>query len=234
MSGREPDQPVRVAASLQRWDAVAFLHWPCPPAAVRRLLPPELDVDVLDGSAWVGLTPLVMRDVRAPGVPAPPPLRAFAEVNLRTYVHHRSSGTDGLWFLSMLCARRSVVAGMRVLGLPYARADGAVLPEPGGTTYLTASAADGGFRATVRHRPAEVAPDEWLDAVTGRWNAYVRRAGRLWRVPVAHAPWPLHEAEVGGLRTDLLARWGIDTGGRPPVAHWSPGVDVRIGPPRLP
>jgi uncharacterized protein YqjF (DUF2071 family) len=232
VSGRTADQPVRVPATLQRWDAVAFLHWPCEPAAVQRLLPPGLQVDVLDGVAWLGLTPLVMRDVRAPGTPAPPPLAAFAEVNLRTYVRHPASGTDGLWFLTMLCARTLMVAGMRVLGLPYVRADGTVLRDADRTDYAVTGRRGGELRVTVRHEAPEVVPDAWTDAVTGRWNAYVRRAGRLWRVPVEHEPWPLHGGEAGGLRTDLPARCGLPLAPVAPVVHWSPGVDVRIGLPR--
>ncbi|VTR75440.1 YqjF family protein [Cellulomonas hominis] len=232
MSGRTADQPVRVPATLQRWDAVAFLHWPCEPAAVQRLLPPGLRADVLDGAAWLGITPLVMRDVRAPGTPAPPALAAFAEVNARTYVHHPASGTDGLWFLTMLCARTLVVTGLRALGLPYVRADGTVLRAGGRTDYAVTDRRGAELRVTVRHPGPERVPDAFTDAVTGRWNAYVRRAGRLWRVPVEHPPWPLHAGTVEGLRTNLPARCGLDVGTAEPLVHWSPGVDARIGLPR--
>jgi uncharacterized protein YqjF (DUF2071 family) len=232
VSGRTADQRVRVPATVQRWDAVAFLHWPCDPAAVQRLLPPGLRVDVLDGAAWLGITPLVMRDVRAPGTPAPPPFAAFAEVNARTYVRHPASGTDGLWFLRMLCARTLMVAGLRALGLPYVRADGTVLRGADSTAYLLTDRQGSELGATVRHAGPELVPDAWTDALTGRWNAYVRRAGRLWRVPVEHQPWPLHAGEVGGLRTNLPARCGLAVGSDGPVVHWSPGVDVRIGLPR--
>ncbi|MFG2470164.1 DUF2071 domain-containing protein [Streptomyces canus] len=54
--------------------------------------------------AWVGVTPLVMADVRRAGVPATAPgLPAFAETNLRTYVR-RGDGGDGIWFLSVEAA----------------------------------------------------------------------------------------------------------------------------------
>lgn len=159
MSGRSPDAPVRAPASYQRWDGITFLHWPYPPAVVGALLPPGLVVDVLDGAAWVGLTPFAMRDAAA---------------------------TD---------------RGRRLR----------VVVEPGDAVRF---------------------PDAWSDAVTGRWNSFTRRAGTLWRVPVEHAPWPLHDAAAPRLRTDLLEACGLPTPSGAPRVSWSPGVDVRVGAPR--
>ncbi|AEE46217.1 YqjF family protein [Cellulomonas fimi] len=232
MSGRSPDAPVRAPASYQRWDGITFLHWPYPPAVVGALLPPGLVVDVLDGAAWVGLTPFAMRDVRVPGLPALPRWSQFLEVNVRTYVRHPASGTDGLWFLTLLCPRRAFVAAMRVLGLPYVHAAGAVVRTTGAVEY--AAATDRGRRLRVVVEPGDAVrfPDAWSDAVTGRWNAFTRRAGTLWRVPVEHAPWPLHDAAAPRLRTDLLEACGLPTPSGAPRVSWSPGVDVRVGAPR--
>ncbi|MDQ3932324.1 MAG: DUF2071 domain-containing protein, partial [Actinomycetota bacterium] len=43
--------------SRQRWDSLAFLHWPYDPDVVQSMLPDGLEVDVFDDKAWVGLTP---------------------------------------------------------------------------------------------------------------------------------------------------------------------------------
>ncbi|GCD21381.1 DUF2071 domain-containing protein [Cellulomonas algicola] len=76
-------------------------------------------------------------------------------------------------------------------------------------------------------------PGDWTVAVTGRWNADARRGPvRLTRVPVEHEPWPLRQATVVGLRTNLLRARGLPAPSGPPHARWSPGVDVRIGAPR--
>lgn len=101
MSGRVPDQRVRLVASRQRWEDVAFLHWRCDPRAVRALLPAGLDVDVVDGSAWLGVTPFRMRDARLPGVPrepgygAPWPLFAAEPARLRTDLPERCGVAAG-------------------------------------------------------------------------------------------------------------------------------------------
>src|SRR4051812_24259993 len=95
--GRCPDrQPVM----YQKWRSLLFLHWALPPEAVRPLLPAGLDLDVYQGSAYVGLVPFTMRGVRPVGLPAVPWLSNFHETNVRTYVH--AGGRDpGVWFFSL-------------------------------------------------------------------------------------------------------------------------------------
>ena len=70
------------------------------------------------GTAWVGLTPFVMADVRPPGVPAAVPgVPTFAGTNLRTYVRYRDR-RDALWFLSIEVACPLMLAA-RAVGAPY-------------------------------------------------------------------------------------------------------------------
>jgi uncharacterized protein YqjF (DUF2071 family) len=226
MSGREPDERVRVAVNLQRWERLTFVHWRYPPEVLRPLVPPRLELQVLDGSAWVGMTPFVLSRLRVPGLPAVPGWSSFAEVNLRTYV--TDGEHDGIWFLRVHCARRLVTAALRWgLGLPYVYTPGTVGSQGGTTTYEL-----GGTRAAVQHGgPAERSPV--LDSLTGRFNAFTRHAGQVWRVPVEHPPWPLHDAELLHLDSDMPSLAGLPEPREDPVAHFSPGVDVRLGAPRL-
>jgi uncharacterized protein YqjF (DUF2071 family) len=59
-------------------------------------------------------------------------------------------------------------------------------------------------------------------------------AGRTLHVPLAHAPWPLHRAELTALDGDPLAAAGLPPLSGPPTSVlFSPGVDdARFGPPR--
>ncbi|HVH54466.1 MAG TPA: DUF2071 domain-containing protein, partial [Actinomycetota bacterium] len=43
------------AVMVQRWDRLSFLHRPCDPEVVRRVLPQGLEIDTFDGVAWIGL-----------------------------------------------------------------------------------------------------------------------------------------------------------------------------------
>ncbi len=46
-------------ARHQRWSGLVFLHWRLEPAAVRPLVPADLQLDLFDGAAWVGATHLL-------------------------------------------------------------------------------------------------------------------------------------------------------------------------------
>jgi uncharacterized protein YqjF (DUF2071 family) len=68
--------------------------------------------------------------------------------------------------------------------------------------------------------------------LTGRWRAFSSIAGRLVKVPVEHQAWPLWSVQVYQLHEDMLVAAGLPAPEGQPVAHYSPGVDVRFGPPR--
>ncbi|WP_277210397.1 YqjF family protein [Isoptericola croceus] len=226
-----PPERILRAASLQRWESVTFLHWAYPPGKLQRLLPPGLEIDVVEGTAWLGVTPLAMRGVRPGLLPPVPGWSDFLEVNVRTYVHHPASGTDGVWFLRLVCPRAAMVVAMRALGVPYRRFAGSVEPGRDATRYRGNHARWGSIDVTVHPGERVAEPSPWLVAVTGRWNAYTWRAGRLWRVPVEHPPWPLHRATVTGT-SDLVRHTGLQPPVTGPTVSWSPGVDVRLGLPR--
>src|SRR5215218_5962066 len=48
----------------QTWTDLLFAHWRVPPAALERVMPPELPLDTFGGSAWLGVTPFGVRDLR--------------------------------------------------------------------------------------------------------------------------------------------------------------------------
>ncbi|HEY4613893.1 MAG TPA: DUF2071 domain-containing protein [Citricoccus sp.] len=239
MSGRFPDHPVRVPVGLQSWEHVTFLHWPYPAAAVQRLVPGGLTVQHWEGLTWVGITPFRMVGARAPGVPPPSGWAAFPELNVRAYVRARD-GQDGIWFLGMVASRRSFVIALRSLGLPYepSRASvsigGSRWTYRFGTPYGFGSGLAGWFEAVVDVGgplgPRELTPV--VESLTGRWSAYHRRAGMLWRTPVVHEPWPLHAATVtGSLEAPL--RWaGLPAPTGDPLVHAAPAVHARLGVPR--
>jgi hypothetical protein len=47
---------------FQSWCTLTFLHWRYPIETVRTLVPPPLELEAFDGSAWVAITPFVLRD----------------------------------------------------------------------------------------------------------------------------------------------------------------------------
>jgi len=54
----------------QNWGKLLFMHWRIEPKLLRPLIPPQLEIDTFDGSAWIGVVPFTMWGIRASFLPA--------------------------------------------------------------------------------------------------------------------------------------------------------------------
>ena len=87
---------------------------------MRHHVPHELEVELHDGSAWLGIVPFRMsaragarRRCRVPGA------SSFLELNVRTYVR-TADEKPGVWFFSLdASSRLAVQAARRSYRLPY-------------------------------------------------------------------------------------------------------------------
>ena len=234
MAGNRPEEDVRFPIAYQSWRHVAFLHWRYEPEVIQAMLPSELAVDIVEGSAWVGLTPFLVEDFRVPGVPALPFLSRYPETNLRTYVRDAAGG-DGLWFLSLdVDSLATASAGRLGLSLPYLPARMRV--EATETVLYESRRLDsGGAHHRIELRPGPALVDALADRdalLIGRWRAYTRPAGQLVQIPVEHQPWPVHEATLLELEQSITDAAGLPKPDHEPIVHYAPGVDARFGPPR--
>ena len=102
----------------QSWRRLLFLHWPVAPAALRRVVPRELPIDVHDGTGWVGVVAFDVERARPPLAPDDRGLD-FLETNARTYVR-LPGGERAVWVFSLDAASRVAVSAARLAyGLPY-------------------------------------------------------------------------------------------------------------------
>jgi hypothetical protein len=227
--------PVPASGWVQRqsWVEFPFVHWTVPPDLVRPLVPAELELDLADGVAWVGVIPFRMTGVTLRGMPDLPGFSAFHELNVRTYVTR--DGRPGVYFLSLDANQPLAVRIARAwFGLPYwdaemtSRQDGDVI------SYASRRTHRGGGEAELRGRYAIGRPlgtaapgtlERWL---CERYALYVVRGGRVLRGDVHHVPWPLHALEVEIERNTMAAPLGLDLAGPPAHALYSPGVDTVV------
>ncbi|MFP5207515.1 MAG: DUF2071 domain-containing protein, partial [Acidobacteriota bacterium] len=104
----------------QRWTDLLFAHWPLAPAAIAPLLPEWLEVDICQSKAWLGIVPFWMERTRFRGVPAMPGTQGFPDLNLRTYVRDKLSGTPGIYCFSLEASNLMAVGVARTFyHLPY-------------------------------------------------------------------------------------------------------------------
>ncbi len=230
----------RVAMS-QKWRDLLFLHWPVPVDSLRPLVPEELEIDLHDGVAYVGLVPFSMRDVHPRGLPAWRPMSDFHETNVRTYVHRR--GRDpGVWFFSLDAANAAAVAIARTwFHLPYWTARMRVQhdnPQPGALSYYS----ERRWTSVTGHRPgcriaclptgspAPAEPGTLDHFLVERYLLYAfdPHKHRLFRGQVHHSPYQVQPARILDCDENLLAAAGITHPSAQPISHFSTGVDVDV------
>lgn len=180
------------------WRDAVFLSWRVAPERIAAVLPPGIELDIFDGSAWVSVVAFSMDRKRIFGG-----LRVwrgrFAELNVRTYVVR--DGVPGIRFLSMDTTSRLVTAIGNVMGMPYRYAQrmrmapGQVEDQPRGLGRLT-------FRPVAGAPREASALDRFL---AERYVAFVGQGSRV--LHVHHAPWPLRDVRVEGLRLGFLEAW---------------------------
>jgi uncharacterized protein YqjF (DUF2071 family) len=225
----------------QQWRDLLFVHWPVSTEVLRPLVPPQLELDLFDGTAYVGLVPFTMTGVRPVGLPAVPGLSSFHETNLRTYV--RLADRDpGVWFFNLEAANAIAVRlARRLFHLPYHYAHMLLEHEPASRPIESATILYAGARRWPGPRPASYAvravpiaaasqaqPATLDHFLVERYVLFTVWNAKLFLGRVHHTPYPLQPARILTLDETLLAAAGINRPETAPLAHFSSGVDVEV------
>lgn len=233
-------RPLLGAAGYHLWSDLLFIHWQVPVDLLAPLLPSELTVDTYDGTAWLGLVPFQMFDVRPWWSPPVWGVSSFPETNVRTYVHFRDRD-PGVWFFSLDAAKLLAVTLARWgWGLNYHWSRMSVLRDGPRIEYRSRRVASG----VVCNADIEVgapyasglASEECRIAAPGtlehflieRYLLYSTRFGYLYQGQVHHRPYPLHHVQLLNLDQGLLVANRILVGHNPCHVLYSPGVSVEV------
>jgi uncharacterized protein YqjF (DUF2071 family) len=225
---RPPGQPVM----HQDWGKLLFLHWRVHPNLVRHLIPDALELDLYGDSAWIGIIPFTMWDIRAfpPYAPALPGLESMHELNCRTYVHHQ--GVPGVWFFSLdVNSLVAATTARAFFHLPYHHAE---IDFSGKRSFKfhssRSSGAEAVFRAswTVGDELPKSQPGSREFFLTERYCLYAESDGDLYRARIHHQPWPLREATLKSVETNLFEINRLPIPKVPPIVHYAEEVNVDI------
>ena len=216
----------------QNWHDLLFAHWVLPPDKIRPLVPRELELDLLDGSAYVAVTPFWMSGIRGRMMPPLPFLYKFSELNVRTYVRYRD--IPGVFFFSLDAASLPAVLGARAAyKLPYFHA--AMLIRSSGEEFHYSSSrlqmprpAD--FQARYRPisapRVREKSSIEYF--LTERYCLYTVHGGTVLRAYIHHAPWELQDAEAEFEINTVAQADGVELPESKPLLHFSRSLEVLV------
>jgi len=222
---------------VQQWTDLLFAHWALPPEIVRPLVPPELDLDLYDGKAWVAVTPFRMTEIRMRGLPPIPGASKFLEMNLRTYVRQRPADLDadgiekpGVYFFSLDASNLPAVLGARIgLGLPYFWSDMTADVREEKVHYVS-QRRESPEHVDVTYWPGEAItrPTELELFLAERYCLYEVRMGKAIRTQIQHWPWSLRVGHARFAANTLGARRGLPLTLHPDLLHFSKQLDVLI------
>ena len=227
-------RPASLPVMRQSWRDLAFIHWRVPAETIQQTLPAGLTVDTFDGSAWVGLVPFSMTNVRPTGLPAINGLSTFLECNVRTYVHTNGKG-PGVWFYSLDAANPLACSIARhFFGLPYypARMHCDVTKT---SMHYESQRNAGGLDLILRVAFQQTEPEAALEGTFAWWCLeryllYTVRKNTLYSGRVHHKPYTFQTATLEHLQlrdNQLHHSYALSA---PEHIAVSPGVDVSVYP----
>jgi uncharacterized protein YqjF (DUF2071 family) len=217
----------------QTWHDLLFMHWPVAPELLRSLVPPELDLDLYAGQAYVAVAPFWMSGIRARFLPPMPGLNRFPELNVRTYVRYKGE-LPGVYFFSLDAASRPAVWSARAAyGLPYFYAQMSVTPAGENYEYASRRLQERNT-AEFRGRYRPIAPPRRRSQgsleyfLTERYCLYTTYRRRLVRAYIHHLPWRLQDAEAEVELNTMTQAAGIPLPPAKPLLHYSRKLDVLV------
>jgi uncharacterized protein YqjF (DUF2071 family) len=220
--------PARPWLIRQTWRNLLFAHWPVAPAALRPLIPAQLELETFGGDAWIGVVPFALSYLSDRRVPHRLYLD-FLELNVRTYV--TLGERPGVWFFSLDAASLVAVSGARsAYHLPYYWATMQMTEQDGWISYRSQRRGNPDVRFAGRYRPTgpvfESGPaslERWL---TARYCLYAtNRAGHIQRAEINHDPWQLQPAEAEITVNSMASAQGVALSGAP-ILHFARRMDV--------
>lgn len=214
----------------QVWDDLLFAHWPIAPEVMRQHVPPQFELDLWDGQAWLGVVPFYISTFRGRWLPKIPGLAQFGEINVRTYV--KVNGVPGVYFFSLDAANILAVIGARtVFRLPYFQSNISIKPDGEWFAY-NSQRSRGKAEFIGRYRPV----GEPYNAVRGSHDYFLTERyclftlngrGEVCRADIHHKAWPLQAAELDASVNSMAAASGFQLQGKP-LLHFSKRQEVLI------
>jgi uncharacterized protein YqjF (DUF2071 family) len=228
----------------QRWNDMLFANWPVPAAALAPLIPEGLQVDTFQGSAWLGIMPFWMEQIKLRGLPPIPGARTFPHLSLRTYVRDPQTGTLGLTFLSLEASNLLAAAlGRAFYRLPYHWAE-MHMEQRSEREFAFYSRRRFAARPVIfKARYRGLGPSQRLaESRVGTLEYFLMERyclfsrnhdGQAIQASLHHVAWPLEEAEAEIEQNDLAAVLGVTLPDQEPVLHYTRRLAVYVWPSEL-
>jgi uncharacterized protein YqjF (DUF2071 family) len=218
----------------QEWHDVLFLHWPVSPELVRKHIPSELELDLYNNMAWIGVIFFKVKGNRLRFIPPVPGLNSYLELNVRTYVTYK--GRTGVHFFS-LDANNPLIVKLTKLGnfLPYRHAK--IILKRNKKTFILHSRRKhkntfpDALVTTFEPISTPIERNQFEKWLTERYHLWTKTKGHLFRVDITHSPWVLQNVTGTIHENSMATLLKCDFQKNNPIAHYSKMKKARIFPP---
>lgn len=205
----------------QEWNDAFFLHWQVSYEELRKLVPPELQIDLFEGNAWVSFVAFTMDKIRPRHLPSFAPVSYFHEINIRTYI--KSGHKTGVYFLSMEGSKQlSCLVAKAISELPYRYSK---MTRAAGYFSSCNAELNDHFSAKYTVGKTVANKDKLLIWLTERYALFQDAADFINEFEVHHVPWPVQEVDIEELSLSY-PRFEKLLAGPPQLQHYSSGVQV--------
>jgi len=222
--------PERKFSLKQNWVNLTFMHWEVDPDILRMHVPDDLEIELFEGKAYVGVIPFRMEKVRPRNLPSVSFISNFPEFNIRTYV--RKNGKGGVFFLTLdAMSRVTCLYAPFAYGLPYKYAKGFVNAVNGIYSW-SSKRISGEIRLEGESEPKghllKAKKGSLEEFLFERYCLYVSKNGITYRAYTCHEPWEFQDAEANIRYNSLTEHYklGIQNTLEPDLIHFSKGVEV--------
>lgn len=205
----------------QEWNRTIFLHWKADTEDIKTFIPNELEIDTIDGDAWVSLVAFTMERIRLRNFISFSPISTFDEINIRTYV--KSHNKTGVYFLSIEGGKKlSCQIAKRISELPYRYS----IMKRTRNAYEACNE-EYGDRINLDYKIGQIITeksklDKWL---TERYALFQDSGDSINQFEIHHQEWELKNIELVNLNLDY-PRFRKLINNAPDKIGYSEGVQV--------
>lgn len=222
--------PTRKHSLIQEWKYLTFMHWEVSPKILSKYIPKDMELDLFEGKAYIGLIPFLMKDVHPRLLFPIGGISNFPEFNIRTYV--KLNNKPGVFFLT-LDAQSYITClyAPYAYGLPYNYSKGNIKVDNKKYIWKSNRRRKGfelsGFSILESEAmiPSKGSLEEFLFE---RYCLFSLRNNKICIGYIKHNPWNIHRAHAK-LQTNKLTKsfdLGIKNLLMPELVHMSKGVTV--------
>ncbi len=205
----------------QEWNDALFMHWQVDIKLLRPFVPPEIEIDLFGGKAWISLVAFTMEKLRPRNLPSASTISDFHEINIRTYV--RFNGKSGVYFLSIEAGKKiSAFLAKKLSELPYRYSKMLRKKEryqSQNNLYQDSFNVDYKTGNSINQKSAL---DKWL---TERYALFQDTPVFINEFHIHHVEWPIFSVNIDQMELNYK-RFDTLIKGAPHLIHYSSGVQV--------